>query len=166
MNEEEEDEYDRATNGMVVGIEVEVWEAAADSKSGAERSEMKSNSFVTANVPAMQLRKKRVRRRIIEVTAAPLFAPTKQGTKQHLGGVLLLRDITDDQRRLGMREPPTQLKKKSKGSGETYFKQASQNFSLFSRQVVKLTSVLVDLDSRQHASDGLDYDSSRFSFLL
>jgi hypothetical protein len=126
MNEEEEDEYDRATNGMIVGIEVEVWEAAADSKSAAERSEMKSNSFVTANVPAMQLRKKRVRRRIIEVTAAPLFAPSKQGTKQHLGGVLLLRDVTDDQRRLGMREPPpSQLKKKSKGSGETYFKQVS-----------------------------------------
>lgn len=125
MDEEEEDEYDRATNGMIVGIEVEVWEAAADSKSAAERSEMKTGSFVTANVPAMQLRKKRVRRRIIEVTAAPLFAPTRQGTKQHLGGVLLLRDITDDQRRLGIREAPTQIKKKSKGSGETYFKQAS-----------------------------------------
>ncbi|GAA5957761.1 hypothetical protein JCM3765_003757 [Sporobolomyces pararoseus] len=128
MNEEEEDEYDRATNGMIVGIEVEVWEAAADSKSAAERSEMKSNSFVTSNVPAMQLRKKRVRRRIIEVTAAPLFAPTKQGTKQHLGGVLLLRDITDDQRRLGAREAPVQtLKKKNKGSGETYFKQILDN---------------------------------------
>ncbi|GAA5902646.1 uncharacterized protein JCM6883_007193 [Sporobolomyces salmoneus] len=127
MDEDEEDEYDRATNGMIVGIEVEVWEAAADSKSAAERSDMKTGSFVTSNVPAMQLRKKRVRRRIIEVSAAPLFAPSRQGTKQHLGGVLLLRDITDDQRRLGIREAPTQLKKKGKGSGETYFKQILDN---------------------------------------
>ncbi|GAA6024115.1 hypothetical protein JCM11491_001095 [Sporobolomyces phaffii] len=130
----DEDEYDRATNGMVVGIEVEVWEAGA-AGAGAERSsssELKTDSFVTTNVPAMHLRKKRVRRRIIEVTAAPLFAPTKHGTKQHLGGVLLLRDVTDDQRRLsggGGRDQPQsqQLKKKGKGSGETYFKQILDN---------------------------------------
>ncbi|GAA5937825.1 uncharacterized protein JCM15063_002129 [Sporobolomyces koalae] len=129
MDPEEEDEYDRATNGMIVGIEVEVWEAAADSKSAAEKSEIKANSFVTSNVPSMQYRsKKRVRRRIIEVTAAPLFAPSKQGTKQHLGGVLLLRDITDDQRRLGIRDAPVlSLKKSKKGSGETYFKQILDN---------------------------------------
>ena len=127
MDEDDDDEYDQATNGMIVGIEVEVWEAAAASKSAASTSDIKNDSFVTANVPAMQLRKQRVRRRIIEVTAAPLFAPTKQGVRQHLGGVLLLRDITDDQRRMGQREPShSQLqKKKGKGSGETYFKQAS-----------------------------------------
>jgi len=133
MDEDEEDEYDRATNGMIVGIEVEVWEAAAASKSAASTSDIKNDSFMTANVPAMQFRKQRVRRRIIEVTAAPLFAPTKQGVKQHLGGVLLLRDITDDQRRLGQRDPSnSQIKKKSKGSGETYFKQASSILSQIS----------------------------------
>ncbi|GAA5820583.1 hypothetical protein JCM10212_006418 [Sporobolomyces blumeae] len=125
LDPDNDDEYDRATNGMIVGVEVEVWEAAAVSKSAAERSDIRQDSFMTANVPAMQLRKKRVRRRIIEITAAPLFVPSKVRGREHVGGVLLLKDVTDDQRRLGSMQVDSS--KKKKGSGETYFKQILDN---------------------------------------
>ncbi|GAA5972278.1 hypothetical protein JCM21900_002570 [Sporobolomyces salmonicolor] len=118
-----------ALNGMIVGVEVEVWEAAAPSAAAAEKSDLKHDSFVTANVPAMHARKKRVRRRIVEVTAAPIFAPRKDGGRQHLGGMLLLRDVTDDQRRMNYSsdESRQQQKRKKKGKGETYFKQILDN---------------------------------------
>ncbi|GAA5915126.1 hypothetical protein JCM5296_002300 [Sporobolomyces johnsonii] len=129
--DDDDDDMDigAALNGMIVGIEVEVWEAAAPSAAAAERSGLKHDSFVTANFPAMHARKKRVRRRIVEVTAAPIFAPTKDGGRQHLGGVILLRDVTDDQKWMNYSsdESRQQQRKKKKGPGETYFKQILDN---------------------------------------
>ncbi|GAA6014356.1 hypothetical protein JCM10207_005431 [Rhodosporidiobolus poonsookiae] len=84
------------TQGMIVGVETDVWEAH-----GSGGSALRTDSFVTTPSTSGLFagRKKRVRRRIIEITATPIFAPKADGGKQHLGGVLLLRDITDSRKR-------------------------------------------------------------------
>ncbi|KDE04642.1 hypothetical protein MVLG_04941 [Microbotryum lychnidis-dioicae p1A1 Lamole] len=129
--EDEDGEDDGgATSGMIVGIEVEVWESA---------SELKNGSFVTSNSAA---RKKRVRRRLVEISAAPIFAPCtskgKNSGKQHLGGVLLLRDVTDDgKRRAGGWGLKDASKKKKKSDGDAYYKQIVDSMP----QLVWTTSV-------------------------
>ncbi|ORY59038.1 hypothetical protein BCR35DRAFT_201665 [Leucosporidium creatinivorum] len=115
---EDDIEDDSAASGMIVGVEVEVWEAGE----GTEGSYVTSTSSST--------RRKRVRRRLVEITAAPIFAPSAvAGEKpQHMGGMLLLRDVTDDRGRAApgyaqsasLREGS---KRRKKAAGDAYFKQ-------------------------------------------
>ncbi|SCV73981.1 BQ2448_6411 [Microbotryum intermedium] len=129
-DDDDGDDDGGATSGMIVGIEVEVWESA---------EELKNGSFVTSTSAA---RKKRVRRRLVEISAAPIFAPraskSRNGGKQHLGGVLLLRDVTDDsKRRAGGWGLKDASKKKKKSDGDAYYKQIVDSMP----QLVWTTSV-------------------------
>ncbi|BGP26314.1 histidine kinase HHK6p [Rhodotorula toruloides] len=114
---DEDEDGSTAANGMIVGVEVEVWEADP-------ASTLRQNSFVSAEPELVAQRRKRVRRRILEVTASPIFAPRNDGSKQHLGGVLLVRDVTDDRKRWVSRGELSTKKKKGK---EGYFKQILDN---------------------------------------
>ncbi|BGO93475.1 hypothetical protein NBRC10512_004698 [Rhodotorula toruloides] len=114
---DEEEDGSSASNGMIVGVEVEVWEADP-------ASALRQNSFVAAEPELVAQRKKRIRRRILEVTASPIFAPRNDGSKHHLGGVLLVRDVTDDRKRWESRGELSSKKKKGK---EGYFKQILDN---------------------------------------
>ncbi|GAA5862383.1 hypothetical protein JCM8547_007623 [Rhodosporidiobolus lusitaniae] len=134
--EEEDDEPVTAGgtvyNGMVIGVETEVWEAspssfASGSGTGPGPSSLKNDSFVTSTSSGTAAfssapKKKRVRRRIIEVTATPLFAPTTDGGKKHIGGMLLLKDVTDERKRASAREGESRGSRR-KGKGDGYFKQ-------------------------------------------
>ncbi|GAA5903840.1 hypothetical protein JCM6882_001329 [Rhodosporidiobolus microsporus] len=154
------------TQGMIVGVEIEVWEAvpgagtrgggssssAAGSPSSAGPtnpppfgsttttssvsnsalpSSLKNDSFVTSTSAGAGLftgRKKRVRRRIVEITAAPIHAPRADGGKQHLGGVIILRDVTNSRRRGGGwgagGDERSGSGRKAKGKkGEAYYKE-------------------------------------------
>ncbi|KAK4048495.1 hypothetical protein OIO90_005826 [Microbotryomycetes sp. JL221] len=121
---EDDDDDDSAVSGMIVGIEVEVWEA--------ENVPAPHGTFT--KLSAASSRRKRVRRRLVEISAAPILAPTMTGeTTQHLGGMLLLKDVTDDGKRLigwgsGLRQPLKEgVKRKKKASGDAYFKQIIDN---------------------------------------
>ncbi|GJN92975.1 hypothetical protein Rhopal_006020-T1 [Rhodotorula paludigena] len=110
------------TNGMVIGVEVEVW----DAPTGPSSNPLKQDSF-TATDPSQNFgqRKKRVRRRVVELTASPIYAPRADGSRQHLGGVLLIRDVTDERKR---RASHTQLTSKRKAAaGDKSFKQILDN---------------------------------------
>lgn len=147
-SEEESDDDDdfvssgRVTNGMLVGVEIEVWTSgeAEDADAGAatahNASALKAASFVTANPFAN--RKKRVRRRVVEVTAAPLRVPLPDGTMQHLGGILLLRDRTDERKRWELSKPSSNRKRGKQGGGASYHKQILDNLP----QMVWTTSPL------------------------
>ncbi|GAA5842934.1 hypothetical protein JCM11251_002938 [Rhodosporidiobolus azoricus] len=147
------------TQGMIVGVEIEVWEAspaAAASSSSANSpstatatpslsasssttttssvsnsalpSSLRNDSFVTSTSAGAGLftgRKKRVRRRIVEITAAPIHAPRADGGKQHLGGVIILRDVTNSRRRgFGGADDDRSSARKGKGKkGEAYYKE-------------------------------------------
>lgn len=118
VDESDEDEDNTsAANGMIVGVEVEVWEADP-------ASALRQNSFVSAEPELVAQRRKRVRRRILEVTASPIFAPRNDGSRHHLGGVLLVRDVTDDRNRWASQGELSSKKKKGK---EGYFKQILDN---------------------------------------
>lgn len=142
-DEEDDDEFSsggRVMNGMLVGVEIEVWSADAqdmDSPGAATAhtsSALKAASFVAANPFAN--RKKRVRRRVIEVTAAPLRAPAADGTMQHLGGILLLRDRTDERKREEAAQ--SSHRKRGKQNSPSYHKQILDNLP----QMVWTTSPL------------------------
>lgn len=141
---EEEDDPDAAVSGMIVGIEVEVWETIPSTSSSTGYTTSTSSAGANANdglVPSSFVtsssgtnRKKRVRRRLVEITAAPIFAPGggPNGDKgTHLGGVLLLRDVTDEKRAvpIGTVQSLSTLrdssKRKKKAHGDAYFKQVS-----------------------------------------
>lgn len=142
-DEEDDDEFSsggRVMNGMLVGVEIEVWSADTldmDSPGAATAhtsSALKAASFVTANPFAN--RKKRVRRRVLEVTAAPLRAPAADGTMQHLGGILLLRDRTDERKREEAAQ--SSQRKRGKQNSPSYHKQILDNLP----QMVWTTSPL------------------------
>ncbi|KAG0658907.1 hypothetical protein C6P46_005527 [Rhodotorula mucilaginosa] len=142
-DEEDDDEFSsggRVMNGMLVGVEIEVWSAGTqdvDSPGAATAhtsSALKAASFVAANPFAN--RKKRVRRRVLEVTAAPLRAPAADGTMQHLGGILLLRDRTDARKREEAAQ--SSHRKRGKQNSPSYHKQILDNLP----QMVWTTSPL------------------------
>lgn len=136
---DEEDDPDAAASGMIVGIEVEVWDAGPGdgSSEGNAHNLLEPSSFVTSS--SGTTRKKRVRRRLVEITAAPVFAPAINAQNgedrgEHLGGVLLLRDVTDERRAMPIHGSSgshalTRLreggKRKKKMHGDAYFKQVS-----------------------------------------
>ncbi|GAA6033927.1 hypothetical protein JCM8097_000412 [Rhodosporidiobolus ruineniae] len=117
--DDSDDEDEALTSGavyqsMVIGVETEVWEAVpstsspnhppTSSSASTGSASLRADSFVTPAAsstasPLFTGRKKRVRRRIVEITSAPIFAPRLDGSKQHLGGLLLLRDVTDERKR-------------------------------------------------------------------
>ncbi|GAA5934087.1 hypothetical protein JCM10213_008521 [Rhodosporidiobolus nylandii] len=109
LSSEDSDEDEEAMAGgavlnqMCIGVEVEVWEATDPSSAAPPgSSNLRNESFVSSTSSGAGLftgRKKRVRRRIVELTAMPLHAPRADGSKQHLGGMLLLRDVTNDRKR-------------------------------------------------------------------
>ncbi|BGP50155.1 hypothetical protein JCM10450v2_006066 [Rhodotorula kratochvilovae] len=113
----------QVANGMIVGVEVEVWDAPAHSSasSPAAANPLKQDSFTTsASLQMLGQRKKRVRRRIIEVSSMPVFAPSADGKKQHLGGILVLRDVTNERKRSATVEGRVP---KKKSAAEGYYKQ-------------------------------------------
>ncbi|KAK4049786.1 hypothetical protein OIV83_003842 [Microbotryomycetes sp. JL201] len=121
---ESDEDDDSAASGMIVGIEVEVWET--------DNAPTPDGTFT--KVSGASSRRKRVRRRLIEITAAPILAPTMAGdVPQHLGGMLLLKDVTDDSKRLGALQHGSRLllkdgvRRKKKSAGDAYFKQIIDN---------------------------------------
>ncbi|GAA5980667.1 hypothetical protein JCM11641_000169 [Rhodosporidiobolus odoratus] len=139
-SEDSDDDHDDAGAGgearqqMVVGIEVEVWEAASTAPAPASSAPssaapssasgpLRYDSFVSSTSTSAGMfagRKKRIRRRVVEITAAPIFAPKADGGKQHLGGVLVIRDVTDDRKRWVRAERSEGKRKTSKNRSEYY----------------------------------------------
>lgn len=122
-DEEEEILAGQVANGMVIGVEVEVWDAptAGAAPTVSPSSSLKQDSFtMTASAQLLGNRKKRVRRRIIEVSSAPIYAPGHGGKKQHLGGMLIVRDVTVERKRES--SSGNRLSRK-KSVAEGYYKQ-------------------------------------------
>lgn len=111
-----EDDEGGVTSGMVVGIEVDVWDSGHLGKSLGAIELTARNSG----------RRKRVRRRLVEISASPIYEPTTTGGKgRHLGGVLVLRDVTDDSKRQVVQSTASTSLQKSSRRGEGFFKHVS-----------------------------------------
>ena len=122
-DDEEEVLAGQVANGMVVGVEVEVWDAptAGAAPAASPSSALKQESFtMAASTQLLGLRKKRVRRRIVEISSAPIFAPGPDGTRVHLGGVLVVRDVTVERKR---GSPADGRMSRKKSVAEGYYKQ-------------------------------------------
>ncbi|GAA5846240.1 hypothetical protein JCM9279_005870 [Rhodotorula babjevae] len=121
-DEEEEVLAGQVANGMVVGVEVEVWDAptAGAAPAASPSSALKQESFtMAASSQLLGLRKKRVRRRIVEISSAPIYAPGPNGDRVHLGGVLVVRDVTVERKR----SPAEGRMSRKKSVAEGYYKQ-------------------------------------------
>ncbi|GAA5938607.1 hypothetical protein JCM3775_002171 [Rhodotorula graminis] len=122
-DDEEEVLAGQVANGMVIGVEVEVWDApsAGAAPAASPSSALKQESFtMAASTQLLGLRKKRVRRRIVEISSAPIFAPGPDGTRVHLGGVLVVRDVTVERKR---GSPADGRMSRKKSVAEGYYKQ-------------------------------------------
>lgn len=88
---------------------------------------------------------------MIEVTAAPLFAPNPSpgggNARLHLGGVLILQDVTNDARRSESRDEPKRTKK---ATGDAYFKHSEPR-----TQRWRAITAITDLDSQNAVLDHL-----------
>lgn len=88
-------------SGMVVGLEVDIPESDA--------------TFATFETNAVGASKRKVRRRLVEVKGVVIRHPN--GT--HMGGMLVLRDVTDEKTSEGSRPRTVGVA----GQGDEYFKQ-------------------------------------------
>lgn len=108
--------------GLVVGIEVEISEAA-DLSLDAYTTSTAMPRQSTSSVHSADMERKRIRRRLVEIRGAPIRKPDGS----HLGGMLILRDVTDERRSSASESATTRIReltgKKLPESGEGYFKQ-------------------------------------------
>lgn len=121
----------------------------------------------TSSVHSADVQRKRIRRRIVEVRGAVIRKPDGS----HLGGMLILRDVTDERRvapsMLSDLEGVTKIReltgKKLSENGEGYFKQILDQMpqvSLIGRFYLRVSNW------HTYVSDGLDYNTNGFSRLL
>lgn len=122
---------------IVIGIEVELPESAQVDNEAVGFAQVGNSSVVVfsgipdsfqkmdADFGPGKRHRRRVRRRMVEVTGAPLKSPVDG---QHLGGMLILRDVTDELgEERGIESVGTRAlmasKKRDPETGQAYFKQ-------------------------------------------
>ncbi|GAA93493.1 uncharacterized protein L969DRAFT_95854 [Mixia osmundae IAM 14324] len=150
-------------NGLLVGVEVEI--ALDDSPpdedafdvaiSNDDAAPATASLYATQQALPAPVRRKRFRRRILEVSGAPIFQPTHVG-KTHMGGMLVIRDVTAE-KKLARRE--NRQSQRDGSDADNYYKQILDNMP----QIVWTTTPLGShnyFNSQWYAYTGLEPEQS------